>query len=372
GLRQPEKAPIVEKKTRKNYPEGIAAHGADALRFTMAAYATLGRNVNFDIKRCAGYRNFCNKLWNATRFALMNIDGKDCGLGENAGKPMKFSIVDKWILGEFNRTVATVRQGFAEYRLDTVANAIYSFVWNEFCDWYLELAKVQINSGDEEAARATRHTLATVLEATLRLAHPIIPFVTEELWQKVSVCAATRKVDEETSIMIAPYPEADESMMDATADAQTALIKQMIDAVRNLRGEMQLPPSTRVPLVIEGDAATVETVKAYIAFLARLSEVSHVESIDAVNEGAIAPVAIVGDFKLMLKIEIDVAAERERLTKEVKRLEGEIAKCNGKLNNKSFVERAPAAVVEQEKVRLADFTDTLTKVSAQLAKLPKA
>ena len=196
--------------------------------------------------------------------------------------------------------------------------------------------------------------------------------MTEELWQKVSVCAATRKPEEETSIMIAPYPEADASQIDATADSQTALIKQMIDAVRNLRGEMQLPPSTRVPLMIEGDAATVETVKAYIAFLARLSEVTHVDSIDAVNEGAIAPVAIVGDFKLMLKIEIDVAAERERLTKEVKRLEGEIAKCNGKLNNKSFVERAPAAVVEQEKVRLADFTDTLTKVRAQLEKLPKA
>ncbi len=372
GLRQPEKAPIVEKKTRKNYPDGIAAHGADALRFTMAAYATLGRNVNFDIKRCAGYRNFCNKLWNATRFVLMNIEGKDCGLGADAGKPMQFSIVDKWILGEFNRTVKAVREGFAEYRLDNVANAIYSFVWNEFCDWYLELAKVQINSGSEEAARATRHTLATVLEATLRLAHPIIPFVTEELWQKVSVAAATRRADEETSVMIAPYPEFDEAAIDETSDARTALIKQMIDAVRNLRGEMQLSPSTRVPLMIEGDAQTVAVVKDYIAFLARLSEVDHVESIDAVNEGAVAPVAIVGNFKLMLKVEIDVAAERERLSKEIKRLEGELAKCNGKLGNKSFVERAPAAVVEQEKKRLADFTDTLEKVRKQFEKLPKA
>ncbi len=372
GLRQPEKAPQVEAKTRKNYPEGIAAHGADALRFTMAAYATLGRNVNFDIKRCAGYRNFCNKLWNATRFVLMNIEGKDCGLGADAGKPMKFSIVDKWILGEFNRTLKAVHEGFAEYRLDNVANAIYSFVWNEFCDWYLELSKVQLNSGDEEAARATRHTLALVLEATLRMAHPVIPFVTEELWQKVSVCAGTRAADELTSVMIAPYPQYDASSECADADAKTAIIKEMIDAVRNLRGEMQLSPSTRVPLLIEGDASVVSAVKDYIRFLGRLSEVDHVESIDTVNKGAIAPVAIVRDFKLMLKVEIDVAAERERLSKEVARLQGEIGKCNGKLGNKAFVERAPAAVVEQERKRLTDFTALLEKVQAQLAKLPAA
>ena len=372
GLRQPEKAPQVEAKTRKNYPDGIAAHGADALRFTMAAYATLGRNVNFDIKRCAGYRNFCNKLWNATRFVLMNIEGKDCGLGADAGKPMKFSIVDKWILGEFNRTLKAVHEGFAEYRLDNVANAIYSFVWNEFCDWYLELSKVQLNSGDEEAARATRHTLALVLEATLRMAHPVIPFVTEELWQKVSVCADKRQADEETSVMIAPYPQYDAASECADADAKTAIIKEMIDAVRNLRGEMQLAPSTRVPLLIEGDASVVAAVKDYIRFLGRLSEVDHVESIDTVNEGSIAPVAIVRDFKLMLKVEIDVAAERERLSKEVARLQGEIGKCNGKLGNKSFVERAPAAVVEQERKRLADFTALLEKVQAQLAKLPAA
>lgn len=372
GLRQPEKAPIVEKKLRKNYPQGITAHGADALRFTMAAYATLGRNVNFDLKRCEGYRNFCTKLWNACRFTLMNLEGKDCGVGADAGKPMSFSFADRWILGEFNRTVKAVREGFAQYRLDNVANAIYSFVWNEFCDWYLEVSKVSLASSDEAVQRAARHTLATVLEATLRLAHPIIPFITEELWQKVSLTAGTRKPDEETSIMVASYPKVDDKAECADADAQIALLKQMVDQIRNLRSQMQLPPAQRVALAIQGNHETIGKLSPYVASLARLSEVDAVDNIDAINTGAIAPVAIVGDFRLMLKVEIDLAAERARLEKEVARVEGELKKCAAKLSNKSFVERAPAAIVDQEKKRQADFEKLLTKVREQLSKLPKA
>ena len=370
GLRQPEKAPQVEKKIRKNYPNGIAPHGADALRFTMAAYATLGRNINFDLRRAEGYRNFCNKLWNATRFVLMNVQGKDCGL--DALLPQELSFVDQWILRELDRTIKEVEKAFAEWRLDNAANAIYSFVWDQYCDWYLELSKVQLANGNEAQQRATRHTLITVLEAVLRLAHPIIPFITEELWQKVSVVAGTRTDDEETSVMIQNYPSATFAGEDTGADHKMALTKEMIDAVRNLRGEMQLSPSQRIPLAVQGNEEVLKTVAPYIMHLARVSEVTICEDINKANEGSIAPVAIVEDYKLMLVVKIDVAAERERLTKEATRLEGEIAKANGKLSNEKFTAKAPAAVVNQERERLANFTKLLEKVQEQLDKLPQA
>lgn len=370
GLRQPEKAPQVEKKIRKNYPNGIAPHGADALRFTMAAYATLGRNINFDLRRAEGYRNFCNKLWNATRFVLMNVQGKDCGT--DASLPQELSFVDEWILRELDRTINEVQKAFAEWRLDNAANAIYSFVWDQYCDWYLELSKVQLANGNEAQQRATRHTLITVLEAVLRLAHPIIPFITEELWQKVSVVAGTRAEDEETSVMIQAYPEAGFAGEDTEADHKMALTKEMIDAVRNLRGEMQLSPSQRIPLAVQGDETVLKTVAPYIMHLARVSEVTICEDINKANEGSIAPVAIVEDYKLMLVVKIDVAAERERLSKEAARLQGEIAKANAKLSNEKFTARAPEAVVNQERERLANFTKLFNKVQEQLDKLPKA
>ena len=312
GLRQPEKAPIVEAKLRKNYPNGIAAHGADALRFTMAAYATLGRNVNFDLKRAEGYRNFCTKLWNATRFVLMNVEGKDCGVGATANEPMQFSFVDKWIISEFERTVKEVTTAYEDYRLDNAANAIYSFVWNQYCDWYVELSKVQLR-GSEAEQRATRHTLVTVLEAVLRLAHPIIPFITEELWQKVSLTAGVRKADEDTFLMLQTYPTFDAAKVDAGAVARMTTIQAQIDSIRNLRSEMKLPPSQKMPLLISGPEAECAAAAPYLQQLARLESVTHVEDLQQAAQGSVAPVAIVGDFKLMLKVEIDVKAEREPL-----------------------------------------------------------
>ena len=371
GLRQPEKAPIVEAKLRKNYPNGIAAHGADALRFTMAAYATLGRNVNFDLKRAEGYRNFCTKLWYATRFVLMNVEGKDCGVGATANEPMQFSFVDKWIISEFERTVKEVTTAYEDYRLDNAANAIYSFVWNQYCDWYVELSKVQLR-GSEAEQRATRHTLVTVLEAVLRLAHPIIPFITEELWQKVSVTAGVRKADEDACLMLQTYPTFDAAKVDADAVARMTTIQAQIDSIRNLRSEMKLPPSQKMPLLISGPEAECAAAAPYLQQLARLESVTHVEDLQQAAQGSVAPVAIVGDFKLMLKVEIDVKAERERLSKEAARLAGEVKKCQSKLGNERFVSKAPAAVVDTEKKRLAEFTALLAKVEEQLSKLPQA
>ena len=371
GLRQPEKAPIVEAKLRKNYPNGIAAHGADALRFTMAAYATLGRNVNFDLKRAEGYRNFCTKLWNATRFVLMNVEGKDCGVGATANEPMQFSFVDKWIISEFERTVKEVTTAYEDYRLDNAANAIYSFVWNQYCDWYVELSKVQLR-GSEAEQRVTRHTLVTVLEAVLRLAHPIIPFITEELWQKVSVTAGVRKADEDAFLMLQTYPTFDATKVDADAVARMTTIQAQIDSIRNLRSEMKLPPSQKMPLLISGPEAECAAAAPYLQQLARLESVTHVEDLQQAAQGSVAPVAIVGDFKLMLKVEIDVKAERERLSKEAARLAGEVKKCQSKLGNERFVSKAPATVVDTEKKRLAEFTALLAKVEEQLSKLPRA
>ncbi len=376
GLRKPETAPKVAARVRKEFPTGMPAYGADALRFTMASYASLGRNINFDTKRCEGYRNFCNKLWNATRFVLMNCEGQDCGLQEHTkaecapGQPfhgyMRFSQADRWISSKLQQVEADVAQGFADFRLDNVANTIYDFVWNEFCDWYLEIAKVQIQNGSDAEKRATRRTLIRTLECVMRLAHPVIPFITEALWQKVSVVAGLPG----ESVSIARYPQSQPEKIDPAAIAYVTKLKALVDACRALRSEMNVSPATKLPLYVLGDTDFMAQAAPVLQALAKLNEVKLFE-----DEGAwqlavqSSPVAVVGDARVCLHMQVDAAAEKLRLGKEVIRLEAEIAKANNNLGNEAFVAKAPPVVIEQARKRVADFVSTLAKVQDQLMRL---
>jgi valyl-tRNA synthetase len=353
----------IEKRTRRQFPNGIPAFGADAVRFTFASLATFGRTLNFDLSRCEGYRNFCNKLWNATRFVLMNVDGKDVGLDNT--QPLAESFVDRWLLGRLQHAKQDIAHHLDAYRFDLAARALYEFAWDEFCDWYVELAKVQLAradaAGDEAAARATRRTLVRELEAMLRLAHPFMPFITEELWQAVAPLAGKRG----ESISTQPFPRANLSRVDAESDADMARLKELVNGARALRGEMKLSPERKVPLIVTGDRARLERYAPYVTALARLSELSIVDALPR----TLAPVQVVGDMRLMLQVEIDAAAERSRLSKEVDRTGGEIDRLKVKLDNAGFVSRAPANVVEQERARLASLQATLAKLEAQLEQL---
>ncbi|HEY7902219.1 MAG TPA: valine--tRNA ligase [Casimicrobiaceae bacterium] len=363
NLMDPRREESIARRTRKQFPQGIPAFGADALRFTFASLATFNRTLNFDLNRCEGYRNFCNKLWNATRFVLMNVDGQDVGLDESA--PRTHSFVDHWLLGRLQQAKQDIAGNIEAYRFDLAARALYEFVWDEYCDWYLELAKVQLahaeGAGDAAAARGTRRMLVRELEATLRLAHPFMPFITEELWQTVAPLAGKSG----DSILRQPFPRADVSRIDAAAHARMATLKALVDACRALRSEMDLSPATKVPLVATGDRAQLAEFTPYIVALARLTGVDIVDELPATD----APVEIVGDFRLMLRIDVDPAAERERLGREKSRLDGEIGKATAKLANESFVARAPAAVVAQERERLAGFIATRDRIATQIDRL---
>ena len=360
GLRKPETAPKVEEATKKLFPEGIPSMGADALRFTMASYASLGRSVNFDFKRAEGYRNFCNKLWNATNFVLMNTEDKDCGQDEM--QPLAFTFADQWIIGKLQQAEAAVAEAFETYRFDLAAQTLYEFVWNEYCDWYIELAKVQIQTGCPTTQRTTRRTLVRGLETILRLLHPIMPFITEELWQVVAPLANAKTAD---SIMLAAYPQADKEQIVQTAFDKMAALKDLVEEVRKLRGEMGIAPNVKAPLFVEG-SAELEGLLKYLPSLTRLTEAKLVDNLPEAED---APVAVCNGARLMLKVEIDKAAETARLSKEAEKLQKALDKLNAKLSKPGYTEKAPAHLVEKDKADLAELEDKMAKVQTQLAKL---
>ena len=362
GLRKPETAPKVEEATKKLFPEGIPSMGADALRFTMASYASLGRSVNFDFKRAEGYRNFCNKIWNATNFVLMNTENQDCGCGATATEPRGYSFPDMWIIGRLNQTIEQVTQAYETYRFDLAAETLYSFVWNDYCDWYLELAKVQLQTGCASRQRATRHTLLRVLEAALRLLHPIIPFITEELWQTVAPMCDAKTAD---SIMLARFPEADREQIVQTAFEQMTVLQDLIGAVRNLRGEMGIQPNVKAPLFVE----SADDLADYLKYLPMMTRLTEAQQVAALPESEDAPVAVCNGARLMLKVEIDKAAETARLSKEAEKLRKALDKLNAKLSKPGYTEKAPAHLVEKDKADLAELEDKMAKVQNQLAKL---
>lgn len=362
GLRKPETAPKVEEATKKLFPEGIPSMGADALRFTMASYASLGRSVNFDFKRAEGYRNFCNKIWNATNFVLMNTENQDCGYGATAAEPRGYSFPDMWIVGRLNQTIEQVTQAYETYRFDLAAETLYSFVWNDYCDWYLELAKVQLQTGCASRQRATRHTLLRVLEAALRLLHPIIPFITEELWQTVAPMCDAKTAD---SIMLARFPEADGGEIVQTAFGQMTVLQDLIGAVRNLRGEMGIQPNVKAPLFVE----SADDLADYLKYLPMMTRLTEARQVAALPESEDAPVAVCNGARLMLKVEIDKAAETARLGKEAEKLQKALDKLNAKLSKPGYTEKAPAHLVEKDKADLAELEDKMAKVQTQLSKL---
>ncbi len=365
GLMQPKDAPKIEKATRKEFPDGIVPVGADALRFTFAALASHGRDIKFDLARCEGYKNFCNKLWNAARFALMNCEG----FTAPAGMPAAKSEAERWILARLARTVAEVRAQFAAYRFDLAAQAAYEFTWNEFCDWFLELSKPAFAEGaDAATAASTRHTLLYVLESVLRLLHPLIPFVTEEIWHEV----APKLGIVGDTISLQPYPDAAAIATDAAAEADVQWLKGLLTEIRRIRGEMNIAPGKTIPMLLAGgndaDRARAARFDAALKFLARLESVHWLQAGEA--EPA-ASAAILGELRALIPLAglIDLGAEKARLAKEIARVEGEIRKCEGKLGNASFVANAPAEVVAQERQRIADFSTALAGMKSQLQKL---
>jgi len=367
GMMQPRLAEKIAKQTRADFPNGISGFGTDALRFTFAALATTGRDVKFDLGRIEGYRNFCNKLWNASRYVLMNTEGQDCGA---AGGALELSAADRWIQARLDSTIATVTDGLEGYRFDLAAQAIYEFTWNAFCDWYLELSKpVLTGEGVSEAAkRGTRRTLVATLETLLRLAHPFMPFITEEIWQRVAPLAGCSG----ETIMLAPYPAPSGEPADTGTAAEIEWVQQFILGVRRIKGEMNIPPGKPLPVLIanasERDLEWIAKARPYLDFLARTESITVLDDATQAPESAIA---LVGEMKILIPMAglIDKEAELKRLDKEIERLSGDVKRTKGKLANPAFVDNAPAAVVDKERVKLAESAAAIAKLQEQRARI---
>ena len=361
GLMNPKQAESIIKKTTKEFPKGISSFGTDALRFTFASLASPGRDIKFDLQRCDGYRNFCNKLWNASRFVLMNCDEEDNGFGKCVDGYLSFSQADRWIVSKLQQTLKNIEHAYSEYRFDLVAQELYQFIWDEFCDWYLEFAKVQIQQGNESQKRATRRTLLSTLESILRLAHPVMPFITEEIWQ--IIIPLIRKDYE--SITLEKFPTSREEKIDDHSIEWVSTLKKLIDNVRSLRGEMNISPANKIPLALSGNKKELEEYLPYLISLAKLSDAKITADLPKKE----APVAIINEYKVMLNIEVDKEAEAIRLKKEIKKIDIDLNKADIKLNNESFVSKAPKAIIKQEKERLSKFSEHKDKLVQQLKKL---
>nr|MCS5557798.1 valine--tRNA ligase [Oceanospirillaceae bacterium] len=367
NMMQPQLAKKIEKQTLKHFPDGIASYGTDALRFTLCSLASTGRDIKFDLGRIEGNRNFCNKIWNATNYVLMNCEEQDCG---QAGGEVELSLADRWIRSRLQQTEQKVIESMGLYRFDHAAEALYHFIWNEYCDWYLELSKPVLwdDNATAEQLRGTRRTLVRVLEAVLRLAHPLMPYITEEIWQRVKGLAGT----EGDSIMLQPYPVPDDSKRDETAEADLNWVRGIIDGIRNIRGEMNIAPGKPIPvLLIKASAADQERLRSNSQFLIKLTKLESITLLDVGTEAPLSATALVGELEVLVPMAglIDKGAELARLNKELGRLQGEIKRLGGKLGNAKFVDKAPAQVIEKERAKLRDAESAASTLQQQVAKI---
>jgi valyl-tRNA synthetase len=357
---QPQMAPAIERATKKEFPEGIPSFGTDALRFTFAALATTGRDIRFDLGRVEGYRNFCNKLWNATRFVLMQTEGKTV-------KPeARHGIIDRWIISRMNRMITEVESQLGDYRLDLAAQALYEFTWNEYCDWYLEFSKAMLQTSSEEEQATTRNTLLTVLETCLRTLHPIMPFITEEIWQRVK----TPLEIEGESIMLQPFPVP--GLFDEVAEQDVDWIKNVVQGIRRIRSELNLSPAKALDVLFQGGhAADHSRQQRFSSVLSQLARIQSMSWADEKTDTAQCAVALVGDLKILIPLKglVDVEEELARLMKQLERENIDLKKAEGKLGNRRFVENAPAAVVEQEQERLLAHKANVDNLHKQIRQL---